>query len=915
MWFIVTLLFLPLVYSVDRSNFKSCQQSSFCKRHRELKGGESPYSLLLNSVQVSDSRVYSEVINIHNNVMFTLEMIPMKDSIIRFKINEKNPIRTRYEDPYALLDNLEGEKFQVVDQSKDGFTIKTGTCKVVVISHPLRLDFYQGEDLVVSANARGLLKFEHYRQKPQEHEQNEDPQGEKPAGEHEEEEDQNGLWEETFKGHTDSKPNGPASVGMDFSFANSKHVYGIPEHADAFSLKETGSTDPYRLYNLDVFEYELDNPMALYGSIPVMVSHTAKHTAGIFWHNTAETWIDIKKSPDSNVVTSITGFFSGGEKEAPEVQTHWISESGVIDAFVMLGPHPMDVFRQYGSLTGNTNLPPMFALAYHQSRWNYNDEEDVRKVHENFDKYDIPMDVLWLDIEHTDGKRYFTWDKHKFPNPIEMTANLTARGRKLVTIVDPHIKRDTNYFFYKELRDKDLYVKTKEGNEYDGWCWPGSSSYPDWTNPEAIEHYINTYSLDRYEGSTLDTFTWNDMNEPSVFNGPEITMQKDLLHPWAGVEHREIHNIYGFLFHAATYEGQRRRSAGKLRPFLLTRAAYAGSQRTTAKWTGDNTAEWGHLRISVPMLLSHSVTGLTHIGADIGGFFGNPDVHLLTRWYQAGAFQPFMRAHAHQETKRREPWLYNESNLKIIRDAIRTRYRYLPLWYTLFYENEMTGAPPMRPIWANFVEDVESFGIDNEFMVGSALLVHPVVDHSVMTATVYFPPGVWYDVLDYTIYNGPASASVQAYMDKIPVYQRGGAIVPRKDRVRRSSVLMRDDPYTLIVALDMEDKAQGTLYIDDEHTFEYREGKFLYLSLTYEDRILQSRKIDPSGVYKTRSWLERVIIIGLKEKPNKILLNSSSMGTIELESSFILGKRNQANQLVIRKPGVNMQEEFTITLQ
>ncbi|XP_066973212.1 neutral alpha-glucosidase AB isoform X2 [Macrobrachium rosenbergii] len=901
-------------FAVDRNNFKSCQQSSFCRRHRALKPGESPYNFQIDSMKVSDAGVVGDVVNEKNKGLFVLELYPIKDSTIRIKINEKNPIKPRFEEPFAVVGSLSPEKFEVLDKSSNGFTLKFGTSQVVLQASPLKIDLYSHGQLVVSTNARGLLKFEQYRNKVENENPPQDGE-EQPNTLLDDEDDKDGLWEETFKGHTDSKPNGPSSVGMDISFVNSKHVYGIPEHADSFSLKETTSTDPYRLYNLDVFEYEVDNPMALYGSVPVMVSHTAQQSVGIFWHNAAETWIDIKKLPDTNVVSSITGFFSGGDSDPPQVSTHWFSESGIIDLFVMLGPRPTDVFRQYGEITGNNPLPPLFSLSYHQCRWNYNDEEDVRQVHENFDKYDLPLDVMWLDIEYTDGRRYFTWDTHKFPHPLEMTANLTARGRKLVAIIDPHIKRDSNYFFYKECHDRDLFVHTKDGAEFDGWCWPGSSAYLDFTNPEAANFYSDTYMLDRFKGSTLDTFTWNDMNEPSVFNGPEVTMQKDNIHPGLGVEHREVHNVYGMLFHQATYEGHLRRSENRLRPFILTRAHYAGTQRTAAVWTGDNTADWNHLRITVPMLLSLVVTGIPHVGADIGGFFGNPDSYLLSRWYQASAFQPFFRAHAHLDTKRREPWLFDEETLHIIRSALRQRYQYLPLWYTLFYENELTGTPAMRPIWVDFPEDEASFGIDYEHLIGSALLVRPVVDQGATSASVYFPPGLWYDVQDLTRYTGPSSATVAAPRDKIPVFQRGGSIIPRKDRVRRASALMRDDPYTLVVALDIEGKAQGTLYMDDEHTFDYRQGKYLYLEFSYADGVLTSKKIDPNGSFDTSSWLERVIIVGLKQQPSKVILKSSSLGTRELEKSFIDGDSNHASQLTIRKPGINMREAFTITVQ
>ena len=378
--------------------------------------------------------------------------------------------------------------------------------------------------------------------------------------------DTDGMWEEKFGSHIDSKPYGPMSVGADITFPASKHLFGLPEHASSTQLKGTtgeGShyREPYRLYNLDVFEYELDETMALYGEVPLIVSQSkTSGTVGVFWFNPTETFVDVQDQNDKM-----------GSK------THWISESGVIDLFILPGPNPKTLYQQYASLTGRMPLPPMWSLGYHQCRWNYRDEADVYQVHEKFEELDYPYDVLWLDIEHTDGKRYFTWDKSLFPNPIPMQEKLNSQGRKMVTIIDPHIKRDDNYYIHKTATSKGLYIKDKDGKkDYDGWCWPGSSSYLDFTNEKVRNWWSKQFGYNKYIGSTPSLFTWNDMNEPSVFNGPEVSMQKDLRN-LNGVEHREWHNLYGILFQRATSEGLiRRNSDENIRPFVLSRSFFAG---------------------------------------------------------------------------------------------------------------------------------------------------------------------------------------------------------------------------------------------------------------------------------------------------------------------------------------------------
>lgn len=498
--------------------------------------------------------------------------------------------------------------------------------------------------------------------------------------------DRDGLFEESFGSHHDSKPYGPMSVGMDIAFPRSNHVFGIPEHASSLELKATlgeGAhySDPYRLYNLDVFEYELDETMALYGYVPLVVSQSATTgTAGVFWFNPTETFVDVMSDGDNGKTT------------------HWISESGIIDTFLLPGPAPADMYRQYAILTGTAPVPPMFSLGYHQCRWNYKDERDVYQVHSKFEELDYPYDVLWLDIEHTDGKRYFTWDENLFPHPAEMQEKLASQGRRMVTIVDPHIKRDDGYYVHKEATAKGLYIKDKDGSkDYDGWCWPGSSSYLDFTNERVRSWWADQFGYDKYKGSTTSLFTWNDMNEPSVFNGPEVTMQKDLRN-LDGVEQREWHNLYGILFQRATGEGQIRRNQPDedVRPFVLTRSFFAGSQRYGAIWTGDNAAQWDHLEIAAPMLLSLNVAALSFVGADVGGFFGNTDAELMTRWMQAGAYQPFFRGHAHHDSNRREPWIFGDETMVRLRNAAMARYALLPFWYTVFREAEVSGMPVMR---------------------------------------------------------------------------------------------------------------------------------------------------------------------------------------------------------------------------
>lgn len=389
-------------------------------------------------------------------------------------------------------------------------------------------------------------------------------------------------------------------------------------------------------------------------------------------------------------------------------------------------------------------------------------------------------------------------------------------------------------------------------------------------------------------------------------------MHKDAIHG-GGWEHRDVHNIYGLYMQRATAEGQIKRSEGNDRPFVLSRAFYAGSQLYGGIWTGDNLAEWSHLKASMPMLMSIGIAGIPLIGADVGGFFRNPDTELLTRWYQAGAYQPFFRAHAHLDTKRREPWLLPESNMAVIRKAIRERYALLPFWYTMFYRAHKTGIPVMRPMWLEFPKDVKTFPMQDQYMIGEALLVKPVTDAGTSSVSVYLPGehSLWYDVRTYAALKGPVHHTASAPLDQIPVYQRGGTIIPRKERVRRSSSLMRDDPYTLTVALDIQGHARGNLFIDDGHSFDYQKGDMLYRNFFFKDNVLQSRTIDYKVQHTTRSWLEKVVILGLSKEPKEVELSGTLIDYQKLDFNYTAATK----VLTIRKPGVNMKEDWKITLR
>ncbi|CAG4975279.1 unnamed protein product [Colias eurytheme] len=911
--FLIAVLAINSTLGVDRNNFKTCEQSGFCKRLRALKPEKSQYSLNIDSVFVHGNVLSAEIVTINTegekkNILwhYALRLSALVDGTFRVEIDEADPLYPRYRTQLALNGEPKGDELKLLSNEAGKLTLKNSQGhKVVITAEPLKLEFLDknGETAVV-LNENAQLFVEPLRVRRSDDEEGNEVEDE-------------GAWSENFKSHHDSKPRGNEAVSLDIGFPDADQVYGIPEHTDNFHLKTTTSGEPYRLYNLDVFEFELDSRMALYGAIPVMYAHGSKRTVGVFWHNSAETWTDVVNYADGTVVASLVSLVTGSQNR--RVDARFMSESGIVDLFVMMGDTPTDVFRQYTALTGPAPLPPKFSLSYHQSRWNYVDEADVRSVDEGFDQHDIPLDVIWLDIEYTDGKKYFTWDPIKFSTPTEMVSNLTAKGRKMVVIIDPHIKREAGYFLHEDATEQGLYVKDKDGKDYDGWCWPGSSSYLDFFNPAAHKYYAERFLFENFPGTSKDVHLWNDMNEPSVFSGPEITMPKDCRHykpPQDGQdgiaafwEHRHVHNEYGLSHIRASHQGMVQRTDGKYRPFILSRSVFAGTQRYAAVWTGDNMAEWGFLAASITMCLSLASAGVSFCGSDVGGFFKYPEAELMTRWYQAGAFQPFMRAHSHIETKRREPWLYDATTVARIRDAVRRRYALLDFWYTLFYEHSIDGAPVMRPLFQHYPKEQDTYTIDDAYLLGDKLLIRPVVEPGVSSVKVYLPGiesrTLWYDVDTFQPHRANGYINQEVTMAKIPVYQRGGSIIPRKERVRRSSPLMENDPYTFVVTLDDNNTASGTLYIDDGETYEYKNNKYIYAKITYEPTSM--KYTITNGSYATRTWLERIVIAGIKSPPKSAKLIQNGRAT-PLQMTIHRGN----DVLVVRKPAAQMSADWEI---
>jgi alpha-glucosidase len=615
--------------------------------------------------------------------------------------------------------------------------------------------------------------------------------------------------------------------------AGGEHFFGLGDKAGTFDRREQA----YTLWNTDVAPQESIDP--LYKSIPFFLATNGVRSYGIFLDNTWRTWFDFGKSARDA--------YSFG------------SEGGTLDYYFIYGPSPKQVVEIYAYLTGKPPLPPLWALGFQQSRYSYTPETQLRDIATRLRTDRIPSDVVYLDIDYQDRNRPFTVNSKTFPDFPGLVSDLRKQHFHLVNITDLHIAHAPNqgYTPYDSGHAGDHFVKKPDGSEFVGVVWPGPAVFPDFTRAQTREWWGNLYHDFVKDG--VSGF-WNDMNEPSVFDGPDKTMPLDTVHrieepgfTTRTATHAEIHNIVGLENARATYEGLLKLRPNE-RPFVLTRATYAGGQRYGFTWTGDNSATWNHLRLATQMVLNLGVSGIPYVGADVGGFNGSPAPALLTRWVELAAFSPFYRDHATKGSLPHELWNNGPEQEAIRRRYVEMRYRLLPYFYALADEASRTGLPLMRPVYMEFPEifapGFPGFdNVDTEFLLGSGLLIAPPPFAEMAgDYAVSYPPGTWFDfwtgdkiapqphnpsIVDVVNAGGgatlPGPRQIHPALETMPVYARGGSIIPMQPVVQNTEEIP-GGPLELRVYPG--DQCGGALYLDDGHTFDYQHGKYLRQSLT-----------------------------------------------------------------------------------
>ncbi len=584
--------------------------------------------------------------------------------------------------------------------------------------------------------------------------------------------------------------------------------------------------------------------------------------------------------------------------------------------YVIAGDTPAELVQRWTGLTGRSALPPLWVLGYMQSKCAFWDWEEIDDVIETFREQNVPLDSIVFDFNWARTFNDFHWaDRWQGLSAEKMHHYREKYGiRFMASNSGPMLKSDS--CTHPAAQEAGIIAKDAQGKPV--VCGYYSGELIDYTNPAAAA-WLKP-QLDRIMEDGVEAW-WLDLTEPE---GDSETTQ------YHAGSRANIHNIFSNAVTAAFQNVMEQHSPGK-RPFVLTRTGTAGIQRRpTALWTGDIYSEYGTLQAHVPEALNTQLSGVGMWTCDTGGFLSptNNDAcphnlyhndraehaHLYERWMQFSTFTPILRTHhAGGESV---PFRYPDIAVDGMAHYIRLRYRLIPYIYSLYHEQYRTGAPLMRPLFWHHPADDRACAVSDEYLFGRDLLVAPVLTENTNRREVYFPQGSWYD-LDYGyLYEGPCTAEVYAPHNRIPVFARGGALIPMaKNALSTRDLDLRD--------LDLHVWPEGsdtfTLFADDGETTAYQQGVMTATAITCDasaDRLHLTLRAD-NDLFAPRTV---TMHIHMKNAPANILVNGAAARMVGREMTVRRAEDSAAwfdaftHVLHVKCPLTGLVGEVTVTL-
>lgn len=567
-----------------------------------------------------------------------------------------------------------------------------------------------------------------------------------------------------------------------------------------------------------------------------------------------------------------------------------------------------DIIKSYTELTGRMSMPPIWGLGFQQSRWSYTPDKEVMEVVQTFHDKKIPLDVLYLDIGYMDAYKVFTWNPVAFSHPKELISKLKNWGIHTAVIVDPGVKVEKGYSVYEEGLKYNYFIKYPDGSNYTGEVWPGWCNFPDFTNPK-----VRTWWGTQFKGLVDDGVTgfWNDMNEIAVW-GKEVPPVIQMDWEGKGVSYLKGKNVFGMQMARSTFQGVKNLLNNK-RPLVLTRSGYAGLQRYTAIWTGDNQATDDHMLLGIRLVNSFGLSGVAYAGYDAGGFGGNATPDLYARWVSIAAFSPFFRVHSAINTCRSEPWSYGEAAETVATRFIRLRYNLLPYIYSSFYTAHETGLPVQRSLSIEYTADSNIYNpeFDNQYLFGASLLIIPARSTQ-MALNAYFPEGEWYSFYTDEKITGSEQKLVPSPLNELPVYVKAGAIIPIQKQVENTSENSGDTLEIHIYNGNVNN--EFTYYEDDGTTYNYEKGDFYKRKISFNGLKKELTLDDPEGNMKSRYRYLKLVFHGFPQKDqNKFIVNQNKVSVNNDGKKSYLTQYQQAVHDLFSITLPNMSQKLFIT--